>query len=116
MWGDPGEDDETYGILTHRLLDKVNELLRSAFEGNDTPLEIPDKEYDDGRIAVKVSANEINIYGCESGPMNGYDPVIHTNIFVMEKETDYFLYINDLFGQEEGSAELYIDLKRTTLE
>ena len=52
----------------------------------------------------------------DDGPCNGYDPDIRTNIFSMKQEQEYYLYINDLLGQDDFSSELYIDLKKVTIQ
>jgi len=51
------------------------------------------------------------MYGYDDGPCNGYDPKIATNMFDMTEEKDYYLYVDDMFGQD-ASSELYIDLKK----
>ncbi len=112
------EDEEEYegDFLTKILCEKIQEALCTAFNGSDNDLQIENGEYDDGMIGVDVTENNIRFFGTYDGPINGYDPIIHTNIFNMSEEKDYFLYINDLFGQEEVSCELYIDLKEAELQ
>ena len=36
-------------------------------------------------------------------------------MFDMTEEKNYYLYINDRFGQDDNSSELYIDLIKTNL-
>ncbi|MBQ7352587.1 MAG: hypothetical protein IJW54_01130 [Clostridia bacterium] len=112
------EDEEDLGgdFLTKNHCIKIQEALCSAFGGDDNDLQIEVGKYDDGMIGVDVSENNIRFFGIYDGPINGYDPVIHTNIFNMTDKKDYFLYINDLFGQDECSCELYIDLKEAELQ
>lgn len=46
---------------------------------------------------------------------NYIDADIAANIFSMQEEKDYFLYINDRFGQDDATSELYIDLKKVSI-
>ena len=57
-------------------------------------------------------AGVLKMYGEEEGVYNGFDPVLETNIFSMQNEQDYYLHIDDAFGQEDSSAELFIDLRK----
>lgn len=108
------KDDEEFGILTNRIVSQIQEGLCSAFEGNDVSLKIKKKKYDDGSISVKISSSEISFEGVDD--LNGYDPVVRTNFLNMDKEQDYYFYVNPLFGyQDDGTAELYVDLKKVTL-
>ena len=110
-------DDEEFDdfVLSKKTLVNIQNALIEAFAGRDTALETEDGSYTDWMIAVDVSDNSIRFYGDDDGPCNGYDPVLATNIFSMEEEQDYYLYIDDLFGQDEYSSELYIDLIKTEL-
>jgi hypothetical protein len=57
----------------------------------------------------------MQLWGDCDGPINGYDPYIATNAFSMEEEKDYYIYIDDLLGQD-CSSELYIDLKQVEVK
>lgn len=59
---------------------------------------------------MKIFSDEISFCGDDDGPCNGYAPVLRTNMFDMHGENNYFLYIDDLFGQDENTSEFYIDL------
>ena len=72
-------------------------------------------EYEDGMIALNYNGESVLCYGVDDGPFNGFDPYIATNAFSMEEEKDYFIYIDDLLGQDY-SSELYIDLKKVEVK
>lgn len=111
-------DDAADDFLTKSKLTEFQELLKNIFEGKSTSLDNIDRTFtvmNDGFICANVSADSLSIYGDCDGPINGYDPDIRTNMFDMNEEKDYYLYINDLLGQDY-SSELYIDLKKTTIE
>lgn len=111
---EPGEseaedDDEKY-LYKERLMQLQN-ALSEAFAGNDTKLGLPNGYYTNAcDLSLWIKSGSIRLYGDFEGPFNGIEPVIYTNIFSMAKEKNYYLYINDAFGQEENSAELYMDL------
>lgn len=112
-------DDEFDGdeeCLSHNVLTQILKALTSAFSGEDVKLKIEDGFYTDWMIAVDVEDNSVNFYGYDDGPCNGYDPLLKTNIFSMENESDYYLYIDDRLGQDDATAELYIDLKKAAVE
>lgn len=110
------EEIEDESFLTKELCNKIKLALHTVFYKKDFDLEIKDGRYDDGMICVEVCGNEVKLSGTGCGPINGYDPVLHTNIFNMAEKKDYFLYINDRFGQEGDSSELYIDLQEVELQ
>ena len=66
-------------------------------------------------IGFEYKDGVIKFYGDDDGPCNGYNPMLYTNVFDLTEEKDYFLYINDLFGQDDFTSELYIDLKKSVL-
>lgn len=113
-------------MLTYELLEKTQSILRTVFKENEPSLVLEEKEYADEGIVIKFSADELNIVGHKTSfaDMNGYAPIIRTNIFKMDEEKDYFLYIKDQFGYGKDNmyggyqrfSELYIDLKSTMLE
>ncbi len=108
---DPSEDGEEWDdALTKEKLITVREAIRKIFMGVDAVPDIEEGDFTDYMIAYCYKNGEIRFYGDDDGPCNGYDPVIRTNMFSMEEEKDYFLYIDDMFGQDEATSELYIDL------
>ena len=114
---DDDDDDDVDDFLSAEKLSLIQNALREAFYGNDAKLEIADGDYDDGLICVEIEDGTVNFYGEDDGPMNGYDPTIKTNIFDMSEEKDYYLYIEDMLGQyDDWTSELYIDLKKVTVE
>ena len=113
-----GEDedwDEEEDFLSPRRLQKISAALEAIFRGEDVKVPLKAGDYTDYMVAVKVEEDRIAFSGDDDGPCNGYDPVLTTNMFSMEREKEwYYLYILDLFGQDYAS-ELYIDLKKGKL-
>lgn len=66
-------------------------------------------------VAVEVNDNTVRFYGDDDGPCNGYDPILNTNIFSVETEQDYYLYIDLCFGHDSYPPKLFIDLKKVTV-
>ena len=108
---DYDDEEDCDGFLTKDVLTKIRDAFFSIFNGEDTALEIEEGGYADCCIAFDYVGDAIISYGDEDGPFNGYDPYIATNAFSMNEEKDYYIYIDDLLGQEY-SSELYIDLKQ----
>ena len=111
-----GEDD-----LSYKVAQNFERILEEIFSGKNTDLkEFKEKFYTDYFIAIIVNEDSFIFRGDDDGPCNGCDPVLTTNMISMEEEKDYYLYINDRFGQEdrgieEATSELYIDLKKATV-
>lgn len=102
---------ETY--LSRERLTFMSECLRAALAGEDVDFELAEDHYDDGcyfSATADYEAGSFSLVGDYEGPCNGINPIIHTNIFSMKEEKDYYLYLDDLFGQDDCSSELYIDL------
>ena len=114
MYAFDDEDDCCEDFLTREVLTKVQNSFYSIFNGENTVLEIYENEYQDGMLGLNYNGESVLCYGADDGPCNGYDPYIATNAFSMEGEKDYFIYIDDLLGQDY-SSELYIDLKKVEL-
>lgn len=105
------------GWLTVGRLNILQAALTKVFAGEDISLPLlEDGDYADGMLAMEVHGSDLRLVGWDDGPCNGYEPLIATNMFNMVKEGDYYLYLNDLFGQDDCSAELYIDLKKATIQ
>lgn len=112
---DPEDLKDDSNFLSIKKMQELKENLFHIFEGKDIPLSIPNvKCNDDYMIGLNVKDNSIDIYGCCDGPINGCNPSIQTNMFDMSKEDDYYLYIDDMFGQD-CSSELYVYLKQSIL-
>ena len=109
------DDYEDEGFLSKNILLKIQDSLFAMLNGEDTVLDIEEGEYEDGMIAFDFDGESLVSYGVDDGPCNGYDPYIATNAFSMEEERDYYLYIDDLLGQDY-SSELYIDLKQVEVK
>lgn len=116
------EDREGYDygeeefVLTPDVLSSIQNTLKQAFAGSDTAFELECGVYTDWMAAASIEKYSIRVYGDDDGPDNGINPVLSTNILSMAKEQDYYLYIDDHFGQDDASSELYIDLKQTAVE
>lgn len=112
--GDVYDDD--FDILDSRAISYVMESLQKAFSGEDVDFEMPSPYCTDWMIAIESQPGEVAFHGEDDGPCNGYDPDIRTNMFSMKEEKNYYLYIDDLLGQDEYSSELYVDLIKAKVE
>lgn len=91
----------------------IQELLRKIFQGEDVvPVLKSGKVTNFCDIAYSYKKGVLKMYGEEEGVYNGFNPVLETNMFSMQNEQDYYLHIDDAFGQEDFSAELFIDLRK----
>ena len=107
---------EDFEILDFEKLNIIADSLRDAFEGKDFEFEMPAELCSDGMIAVSSTPGEMFMFGDDDGPYNGYNPVIKTNIFSMKEEKNYYLYLDDRFGQDDATSELYIDLVKAEVK
>ena len=115
-YSDETGDYEEDFVLTPDVISSIQNTLKQAFAGNDTAFELECGIYTDWMAAASIEKDSIRMYGDDDGPDNGINPVLSTNILSMEKKQDYYLYIDDRFGQDDASSELYIDLKQTAVE
>ena len=104
---------------SENILEVVYSLLCDIFAGKDDLPNIA-KSYDDTMIAYKFNGETIEFFATSDGYWNGYNPRLKTNMFSMKEPKDYYLYIDDAFGQGEdhfsyASSELYIDLKKENI-
>ena len=106
---------DDFECLDKKCIYNVLDTLCDAFNGKDFEFEMESEYTTDWFIAIESTPGNILIRGEDDGPCNGYDPYIKTNIFSMKEEKDYYLYIDDLFGQN-CSAELYIELKKAEVK
>ena len=102
--------DGDYLDLTN--LDAMESSIHQIFEGKDVVPKIKEGFYTDYTIAYTYENGEVSFRGYGDGPCNGYTPVLTTNMFSMEAPQHYYMYIDDVFGQDAASSELYIDLIR----
>ena len=108
------EDDPE--VLDIVRINYVTDCLRDAFSGKDVIFE-PESDYcTDWMIAIESEPGKLHLYGDNEGPCNGYDPVVMTNIFSMNEKKNYYLYIDDRFGQDDYTSELYIDLVKAEVK
>lgn len=110
--GDEEYDDD---VITKKTLKKISRALHGIFSGKNASLKLDDGFYTDWMIGFEYKDGVIKFSGEDDGPCNGYNPTLYTNVFDLTEEKDYFLYINDLFGQDDFTSELYIDIKKSIL-
>ena len=106
-----GEHIDYYDdFLDPTNLDAMEDAIYKIFKGMDVVPKIKEGFYTDYTIAYTYENGEVSFRGDDDGPCNGYDPVLKTNMFSMEAPQHYYMYIDDAFGQDAASSELYIDL------
>lgn len=108
-------DDPLPGWFTGKIAVALLNIFSCIFEGKDADISIPFGRYFNADIEAGLHRDSITIRGTDEGVFNGYAPNIDTNLLSMQKEQDYHLYIDDMFGQcnwMKASSELYIDLKK----
>ena len=93
-------------------LDAMESAVNKIFKGEDVVPKIKEGFYTDHTIAHTYENGEVSFRGDGDGPYNGYTPVLKTNMFSIEAPQHYYMYIDDAFGQDSASSELYIDLIR----
>lgn len=117
------DNDDFY---EHRFKD-VQDFLQSFLinenfpESPDDILQISedDEEYNDCFIFCKCDENELLIHEAEDAMIGELEPYIHTNALIMsDAKKDYFIYISDLFTEEQEGlpSRIYIDLKKVEVE
>lgn len=111
------EDDDFDDWLGSVIATKTLEIFCSIFVGEDVKTKFVPGTYENGMVEVKLGEDSIAIGGVGDGPMNGYLPKANTNLSSMNEEKDYYIHLDDMFGQwAEASSELYIDLTRVSAE
>lgn len=105
----------------------VQDFLQSFFtnenfpESSDEILQISEdnEDYNDYYIFCKCDENELLIQEGEGAMIGEIEPYIHTNALIMsDSKKDYFIYISDLFTEEQEGcpSRIYIDLKKVKVE
>ena len=111
------ETENAPKLLSNERLTQLHNALTEAIAGRDTQVGIPSGHYTDATYySAQVKPDYLHLYGDFEGPACGIMQVIHTNIFTMAEEKDYFLYIDDYLGQKVSSSELYMDLNKVLVE
>jgi hypothetical protein len=106
-------DDPLPGWFTGKIAVALLNIFSCIFEEKDVDISIPFGRYFNADIEADFAHDSITIRGTGEGVVNGYNPKIDTNLLSMQEEKDYYLYIDDMFGQWSCvSSELYIDLKK----
>ena len=100
---DPGH------LGAHSVLN-IESIIRNALLGNDVSLPSFPESSTNWWIAAEHDCETLTIRGDGDGPVNGCDPYISMNIFDLTIEKSLHFHVNDMFGQEEASSELYVDL------
>ena len=113
---DPDKNEEVdEWILTKPVLLQIYDLIKSILDGKDNDISKIDDSYFDAMIDVEILEGTITLNGGFEGPCNGYDPLIFSNMSDMSEEKDYFLFITDLFAQDDSASVLFIDLKKADI-
>lgn len=114
---EPDEGEEVWeNFLIKSVLSKIYDTVKSIFDGKSADVSDFLDYYDDAMIAVEITDDTMTMRGEDDGPINGYDPMFATNMFDMSEVKDYFLYVDDRFGQDDATSELYIDLKKVDIQ
>ena len=109
------ETDESMCLAKERLM-KLQHSLAEAFAGKDTKIGLPIGFYTDAcYLSMQVKSDSVRLYADLEAADMGYQSLVCTNIFSMAQEQNYYLYINDMFDQED-SSELYMDLLKVTVD
>lgn len=109
----PPETDDPSDWISSKVLYVLRNNLQQLFTGDAAGTLLPDGQYEDGFILIRVNDGCVRINGWDDGPINGISPRISINAFDMSTSKNYHLHIDDMFGGlwgQEASAELYIDL------
>lgn len=114
---DEGDDPENDEYLTKEIMSAVEEALRLVFNGRDVSIEaLEEGYYHDWCIYMEYFGLGVAIGGDDLSNSDDYCvPDINTNMFSMQEEMDYYMYIVDDFGQDEHPAMLLIDLKKVSV-
>ena len=102
-------------ILTSSVVKDIQNALTAAFAGNDIELKPTTSVYCDSLLEVHIEDNVLRVSANLDGPMDDCAPTLNTNIFSMKKEQDYYLYVDDMFGQNASSV-LSMDLFKTQVQ
>ena len=106
-------DDPLPGWFTGKIAVALLNIFSCIFKEKDVDISIPFGRYFNADIEADFAHDSITIRGTGEGVVNGYNPKIDTNLLSMQEEKDYYLYIDDMFGQWSCvSSELYIDLMK----
>ena len=106
-------DDPLPGWFTGKIAVALLNIFSCIFEGKDVDISIPFGRYFNADIEADFARDSITIRATGEGIVNGYNPKIDTNLLYMQQEKDYYLYIDDIFGQWSCvSSELYMDLTK----
>ena len=109
------ETEESMCLAKERLM-KLQHSLAEAFAGKDTKIGLPIGFYTDGCYSsMQVKSDSVRLYADLEAADMGYQSLVCTNIFSMAQEQNYYLYINDMFDQED-SSELYMDLVKVSID
>lgn len=111
---DEGDDPDNDEYLTKKILSAVQEALKFVFEGKEVSIEaLEEGYYHDWCVYMEYFGLGVAIGGDDLSNSDDYClPDINTNMFSMQEERDYYMYIVDDFGQDEDPSILLIDLKK----
>ena len=103
---DPANYDDD---LQYATLEGFCDAIRAALKGEETDISGLNVFNMDWELLVTRESDTVFMRGTGEGPYNGVKPYIKVNTFDWSEEKSYFLYFDDLLGQDV-SAELYMDL------
>ena len=104
------------GWLTKGRMQTLSDTLTAVLRGEDVDQPLESGDYTDTFLCLTVEGNHVNLNGLDEAFGSAYAPVIRTNMFNMTQEGNYYLSLKDQFGQDDGAAELYAELKRAQLQ
>lgn len=104
------EDPEDYDeYLQYDTFKGFVDAISTALKGEETDISELNAFIMDWQIEITRKGDTVFMHGVGGGPINGIKPYIKMNTFDWSEEKHYFLYFDDLLGQD-ASAELYMDL------
>ena len=115
---DPPENDCDENYLSKKILTAIQDALIAAMSGQNVALGIKDGTYSDGQIQVDIKDGFVVL---EEADEVRYKfgiplPLIKTNMFSMEKEQNYYLFIMDQFDPDKGPDEVWLYLEKDELK
>ena len=103
---DPADYDDDFQYATFK---GFCDAICAALKGEETGISELNVFNMDWWILITRESDTVFMRGVGDGPINGIKPYIKMNTFDWSEEKHYFLYFDDLLGQDV-SAELYMDL------
>ena len=84
--------------LTKKNLTDIQNALLAIFSGVDVAPPLQEGiRYSDGRLKARVFYGGLDLRAHDEARLEGIDPLLRTNCFSMEKEQDYYFYVDGRF-------------------